>query len=59
MELERPLSAWCEPDQVFLLRSSRCWTLVTLCTASRPGDGESSPLGRSALSAESFASTED
>ena len=59
VELERPLSAWSEPDQVFLLRSPRCWTLVTLSPASRPCDGEPSSPGRATLSAEPFPSIDD
>lgn len=57
--MERSISSWAEPDEVFLLRRPQCWTLVTLAMASRP-DGEGSAIrGRSSLSTEEFAFTAD
>lgn len=58
-ELEPSFPSWGEPDRVFLLRAERHWTLVTLSLA-RPLDDQGARLvGRSALSAETFASLDD
>jgi hypothetical protein len=58
-DLERSFPSWGEPDRVFLVRSERHWTLVTLSLALPLEDGGARLVGRSALSAETFASLDD
>lgn len=58
-ELERSVPSWGEPDRVFLLRAERHWTLVTLSLALPLEDHGARLVGRSALSAETFASLDD
>ena len=58
-ELERSFPSWGEPDRVFLLRAERHWTLVTLSLALPLEDHGARLVGRSALSAEIFASLDD